>query len=300
MSRVKADSRASTQPHVTLEEITTLRNHWINIAHDFDLLHELYDERDPRVVLAFGRSKLPSLEQMQRFAKEVRRLFEAIKTGTTNQRGQSQIRFTYERLRRLRNNVRVAIQRSREVLQIQFPDKNQENNVLAPESTGLGTGASRPDSYQLRNPSYEMEVEPQSPPHIPRPSQSSKRPRQSSSTSPDIPPITRRLNPGYRGPLSPALPCGPNSSQHPSHLNPQTPSPDREEIQRLQDENRELRAENAELREHHQEEKDRLNDWFKLQEQEIDQKDKDIEHLKKENKGLKKENKELRKVKGEN
>jgi hypothetical protein len=81
MSKVKADSRASTQPHVTLEEITTLRNHWMNIAHDFDLLHELYGEGDPRVVLVFGTSKLPSLEQMQKFAEEVRRLFETNACG---------------------------------------------------------------------------------------------------------------------------------------------------------------------------------------------------------------------------
>jgi Sec-independent protein translocase protein TatA len=298
MSKVKADSRASTQPHVTLEEITTLRNHWMNIAHDFDLLHELYGEGDPRVVLVFGTSKLPSLEQMQKFAEEVRRLFETIKTGTTNQRGQSEIRFTYERLRRLRNNIRVAIQRSRDVLQIQFPDDNQENDVLASES--LRTGASCPDSYQLRNPSYEIEVEPQSPSHIPRPSQSSGRPRQLSSTSPDTPPIARRLNPGYSGPFSPTLPSDPNSSQRPSHLNPQAPRPDRDDIQCLRDENRELRAENDKLREQHQEEKDRLNDWFKLQEQEIDQKDKEVEHLKKEKEELKKENKELRERKREN
>jgi hypothetical protein len=184
------------------------------------------------------------------------------------------------------------------VLQIQFPDDNQENDVLASES--LRTGASCPDSYQLRNPSYEIEVEPQSPSHIPRPSQSSGRPRQLSSTSPDTPPIARRLNPGYSGPFSPTLPSDPNSSQRPSHLNPQAPRPDRDDIQCLRDENRELRAENDKLREQHQEEKDRLNDWFKLQEQEIDQKDKEVEHLKKEKEELKKENKELRERKREN
>jgi hypothetical protein len=291
MSRIESGSRASTQPHVTLEEAATLHNHWVNIAHDFDLLHELYDERDPRVVLSFGRAKLPSLDQMQKYVDEVRRLFETIKKGTTNQRGQSQIRFTYERMRRLRNDVRVAIQRSREILQTQFP----ENEAAAPqpESRGIGMRASRPDSPQMRGLSYEMRPEPQpeSPSLAPRPLQSSKRPRQSSSTSPDIPPIARRLNPGYSAPISLALPSLPNSSQRsqrPPYLNPQTPSSDHEEIFRLREENRDLRADNIRLREQHQEEKDGLNDWFKLQEQEIDQKDKEIEQLKKENEALKK------------
>ncbi|PMD32674.1 hypothetical protein L207DRAFT_535975 [Hyaloscypha variabilis F] len=233
--KFETGSRAGTGPHVTLAEITALRDHWLNIVNDYEVFHENYSTDDPEVKKAFLRAKLPTREQLKEYLALANKLYAKILAGRTPQRGQANIRWDFERLVRLRDDIRGYMDR----LQVEL------------RALGLrepGEDEDEEDETTSQNPTISSEVvEPPSPvpanqSHFgPNPNPPAYRPTM------QIPSFAQRLLPGYRE-RSVSPPAARSSRPPPPNQQAFRPGVESDEMRRLRDDNRHLQEENTGLR----------------------------------------------------
>ncbi|KAH8756927.1 hypothetical protein BGZ57DRAFT_859445 [Hyaloscypha finlandica] len=287
MSNLESGNRGSTRPNITLGEATAMRQHWLNIGNDYEAFHEHYNTRDPTINRVFIRARLLPHAEIQHWVDEANRLYHTVLAGTTAQRDQIQLHILYGQLQGNRDRFRGRFESLRvdlRALGLAEPGEGEIKPEPEPENWGLRVEAPRePPSSQMGGLSHETEYQP--PPS--RPLGPSEGPRLPANTvQQPYPSITQRLNPGYRSQSRSPPASRPNLRARSPHPSTQSSYPNAErDARRLRDENTQLRADNAILQTQRDEaelELDRVVHWYKMQEEEIEEKDEIIQRLKEE------------------
>ncbi|KAE9382132.1 hypothetical protein N431DRAFT_440915 [Stipitochalara longipes BDJ] len=269
MASFESGDRASKRPNITLAEVAALRDHWLNIANDYEVFHENYDTRDRNINRAFSRARLPSLQELRTALDLINNLYNTVLEGTTPQRGQARIHYEYERLARLRNLLRGRF----ESLQV--------------ELRALGLAEPREDDEETDSHNHTISSDVVEPPSSamaePRSFGPNRNPPASRRNDVPIPSLAQRLNPGYRE--RSVSPPRNRPSQLPSHPHRQgsRPGAESEEVRRLRNEISHLHAENASLRGEladAQHDISHVVEWHKMQEEQIKARDAQIKKLK--------------------